>query len=215
MPLDTRRDTKVIAVVFGDLPDSPTLVTGASGIPAVRTALDRVNRLFEPAVAEPFSVTPDGRIDGVLRDPAQTPLLLSVLRESLAPALLRAGVGLGPAAAMRQGLDAYTNSRHALALVVRDGGLTRYVGAGEAGDVLLSAVCRLVDPLLRSRTPKQWEAIAAYRELGHQREVAVRLGVTRQSVGDRLAAGHRRAVEDADAAVAAYLSYLQRRRGAF
>jgi hypothetical protein len=36
--------------------------------------------------------------------------------------------------------------------------------------------------------------------------------VTRQSVGDRLAAGNRRAVEEADAAVAAYLSYERRLR---
>ncbi|MFZ4575182.1 MAG: hypothetical protein ACOYN0_12340, partial [Phycisphaerales bacterium] len=33
-------------------------------------------------------------------------------------------------------------------------------------DVLLGALCRLVDPLIRTRTQKQWEAIAAYRELG-------------------------------------------------
>jgi hypothetical protein len=208
MPLDKRRDIKVIAVVFGDLLGPASGAGDGPDVAAVRAALDRVNRLFEPAVAEPFSVTPEGRIDGVLDDPAQTPLLVSVLRESLAPVLLRVGVGIGPAASFRESGDAYADSRRALELVTRDRGLTRYAGTGDAGDVLLSAVCRLVDPLLRARTPKQWEAIAAYRELGHQRDVAVRLGVTRQSVGDRLAAGHRRAVEDADAAVAAYLSYL-------
>jgi hypothetical protein len=31
-------------------------------------------------------------------------------------------------------------------------------------------------------------------------------------VGDRLSAGHRRAVEEADAAIAAYLSYLRQQR---
>ena len=95
---------------------------------------------------------------------------------------------------------------------MRDDGLCRYLGTGDAGDVLLGALCRLVDPLIRARTQKQWEAIAAYRELGHQRDVAERLGVTRQSVGDRLAAGHRRAVEEADVAVATYLSYSRRQR---
>ena len=79
-------------------------------------------------------------------------------------------------------------------------------------NMLLGALCRLVDPLIRARTLKQWEAIAAYRELGHQRDVAERLGVTRQSVGDRLTAGNRRAVEEADAAIAAYLSYQRRQR---
>ncbi|HMK92870.1 MAG TPA: hypothetical protein VK576_07710, partial [Thermoleophilia bacterium] len=138
------------------------------------------------------------------------------LRESIAPAQLRVGVGVGSVEHLRQPTaadrDAYSIARRALQLAARDGGLTRYLGTGEAGDVLLGALCRLVDPLVRARTDKQWEAIAAYRELGHQREVAERLGVTRQSVGDRLSAGNRRAVEEADAAVAAYLSYQRRPR---
>ena len=37
--------------------------------------------------------------------------------------------------------------------------------ATHSADVLLGALCRLVDPLIRARTLKQWEAIAAYREL--------------------------------------------------
>jgi hypothetical protein len=212
MPLDKRREVNVIAVVFGHLL-SPSPDTGEDELSKARAALERVNHLFEPAVAEPFSVTNDGRIDGVLTDPAQSPLLVSVLRESLAPLLVRVGVGIGSVQRAHDGADAYLSARLALELAARDNGLTRYLGTGEAGDVLLAAVCRLVDPLLRARTPKQWEAIAAYRELGHQRDVAARLGVTRQSVGDRLAAGHRRAVEDADASVAAFLSYLRRRRG--
>jgi hypothetical protein len=82
------------------------------------------------------------------------------------------------------------------------------LGTGDAGDVLLGAICRLVDPLILARTPKQWEAVSAYRSLGHQREVAARLGVTRQSVGDRLSAGHYRAGEEADAAIATFLSHI-------
>lgn len=210
MPLTRRRDIDLIAVVLGDIPTPPA--AGGPDIHIVGPVLDRLNRLFEPALAEPFSVSPEGRIDGVLDDPAQSPLLVSVLREAAAPTPVRAGVGLGLAAPGHDGSDAYANARRALELAARDRGLTRYVGTGEAGDLLLAAVCRLVDPLLEARTPKQWEAMAAYRELGHQRLVAARLGVTRQSVGDRLAAGHRRAVEDADAAIAAFLSHQQQQR---
>jgi hypothetical protein len=161
-------------------------------------------------------VTGAGRVDGALADPAQAPLCISVLRESLAPLQLRVGVGIGAVEHVRNsaadGRDVYSVARRALQLAVRDDSLCRYLGAGDAGDVLLGALCRLVDPLIRARTQKQWEAIAAYRELGHQRDVAERLGVTRQSVGDRLTAGHRRAVEEADAAVATYLSYSRRQR---
>ena len=208
MPLERRRDAKVIAVFFGYL-----LGPGTSSPEAGRrlgAALERVNRLFAPALGEPFAVAGDGHVDGVLGDPAQAPLCVSVLRESLAPLLLRMGVGVGAVEHLRDtpggDRDAYALAREALQLSVRDNGLTRYLGTGDAGDVLLGALCRLVDPLIVTRTPKQWEAIAAYRELGHQRDVAERLGVTRQSVGDRLSAGHRRAVEEADAAIATYLS---------
>jgi hypothetical protein len=211
MPIDRRRETKVIAVVLAEVPGA-----GAAAREKLRGALERVNQLFKPALVEPFGLTGDDRVDGALADPAQTPLCLSVLRERLAPLPVRAGVGVGTMDHLRQASatdrDAYSVARRALQLVIRDDGLTRYLGTGDAGDVLLGALCRLVDPLIRARTDKQWEAIAAYRELGHQREVAERLGVTRQSVGDRLGAGNRRAVEEADAAVAAFLSYQRRQR---
>ena len=214
MPLERRRDAKVIAVFFGYLlgPGSGSSEAGRS----LAAALERVNRLFAPALGEPFAVDGDGSVDGVLGDPAQAPLCVSVLRESLAPFLLRVGVGVGTVEHLRDmpggDRDAYALAREALQLTARDDGLTRYLGTGDAGDVLLGALCRLVDPLIRARTAKQWEAIAAYRELGHQRDVAARLGVTRQSVGDRLSAGHRRAVEEADAAIATYLSYGRHQR---
>jgi hypothetical protein len=207
MPIDRRRETRAIAVVFAEV--------AGSGEPEereqLRHALQRVNQLFHPALAEPLTLSDTDRIDGALLDPAQAPLCVSVLRELIAPAELRVGVGIGSAQNMggsqRGGRDAYANARRALQIAARDDSLIRYVGTDEAGDVLLGAMCRLLDPLIRARTLKQWEAIAAYRELGHQREVAERLGVTRQSIGDRLSAGHRRAVEEADAAIAMYLSY--------
>lgn len=211
MPIDRRRD-RLIAVLFAE-------VVSDDGEPrepdaALRDALLRINRLFAPAVAEPFAPVGGGRFDGVLADPAQAPLCISVLRESMAPVQIRVGVGIGAAHDRQEGADrdAYSVAHHALQLAARDGYLTRYQGTGEAGDVLLGALCRLADPLIMARTGKQWEAIAAYRELGHQRKVAQRLGVTRQSVGDRLAAGHRRAVEEADAAIATYLSHIRRQR---
>ena len=212
MPLERRRETKVIAVLFGDLVGSGA-ETPAAG-ERLAAGLERINHLFAPAIGEPFAVATGDRVDGVLNDPAQAPLCLSVLRESLAPYQLRMGIGVGTVEPGRDAAerDAYSLARRALQLAARDNGLTRYLGTGEPGDVLLGALCRLVDPLIRARTLKQWEAIAAYRELGHQRDVAARLGVTRQSVGDRLAAGHRRAVEEADTAIAAYLSYARRQQ---
>lgn len=212
MPISKRRESRVIAVIFADVVGDG----GQAGNAHIRPSLERVNHLFAPAVAEPFATADAGRIDGALADPAQAPLCISVLRELIAPSQLRVGVGIGMVEHLRDtgaaDRDPYSIARRALQLTWRDDGLGRYLGTGDAGDVLLGALCRLVDPLIRARTPKQWEALAAYRELGHQRDVAEKLGVTRQSVGDRLAAGHRRAVEEADAAIATYLSYIRRQR---
>jgi len=206
MPIDKRRESKVIAVIDADV----AVDDGACDVSTLRPVLERVNRLLHHSLAEPFAALAPTRLDGALSDPSQAPLCLSLLRESLAPWPVRAGVGVGQAEygrgnAGEGGRDAFALARRAVQQVIRDGGLTRYLGTGEAGDVLLGALCRLVDPLLRARSDKQWEAIAAYRELGHQQAVAERLGVTRQSVGERLAAGHRREVDEADAAVAMYL----------
>jgi hypothetical protein len=218
MPIDRRRDPRIIAVLFADAAE-PQGATDDQATQARRAAADRLNELFAPALAEPFLATAGGRIEGALADPAQAPLCLSVLRETLAPQTVRAGIGIGSVEqvgdAGAAAHDAFAVARRALLLVARDRGLTRYLGTGEAGDVLLGAICRLVDPLILARTPKQWEAIHAYRSLGHQREVAAHLGVTRQSVGDRLNAGHRRAVEEADAAVATFLSHIRRQRQPF
>ena len=210
MPIDKGRQSGLIAVIHADVSSVGGTDVGAR----LRPALERLAELFAPAVSGPFIATDAGRVDGALADPAQAPLFISVLREDLAPLQLRVGVGIGTVEQVRDpaadGGEVHSMARRAFRLAMRDDGLCRYLGTGEAGDVLLAALCRLVDPLIRARTPKQWEAITAYRELGHQREVAARLGVTRQSVGDRLTAGHRRAVEEADAAVATYLSYLRR-----
>jgi hypothetical protein len=213
MPIDKRTDSSAIAVIYGDVVGSRALPDREAFQRAMKTTTARLNKLFYPAIMEPFAVSDGDRIEGAITDPAQAPLCISVLRETLAPIQIRIGVGIGRAIAESTGEgDAFTLARHGLQLVSRDGGLTRYVGIGEAANVLLTAVCRLADPLIRARTAKQWEAIAAYRSLGHQREIAKHLGVTRQSIGDRLNAGHRRAVEEADVAIATYLSHMRRQR---
>jgi len=203
MPIDRRRESRVVAVIDADVNDGADLTT-------LRATLDCVNRALHPVLQEPFSAAAADRFDGTLSEPAQAPLCLRRLREGFAPRTVRAGVGIGVVELGGEvgGRDAHVLARRALQLAFREGGLTRYLGTGDAGDLLLDALCRLVDPLLRARSNKQWQAIAAYHELGHQQAVAARLGVTRQSVGERLAAGRRRDVDDADAAVSAYLSLV-------
>ena len=212
MPIDRRREIRVVAVIDADVTDG----ADAAGLTTLRATLDRVNRTLHPGLREPLYAKAPDRFDGALADPAQAPLCLRLLREGFAPRHVRAGVGIGVVEKGDEAgeRDAYALARRALQLVIREGALTRYLGTGEAGDVLLDALCRLVDPILRARSGKQWEAVAAYHDLGHQQAVAARLGVTRQSVGERLAAGRLRDVDDADAAVSAYLGLTAPRHAA-
>jgi len=212
MPIDTRKDPRLLAVVFADVVGSKKIADREVLARALRETAGHLNRVFKPALAEPFAPAAGDEIQGSLSDPVQAPLCVTVLRETLAPITARVVVAIGAVEARPAGERprAPSAAAHAGLAALKDGGgLTNYVGAGPPADILLNAVCRLVDPLLRGRSSKQWEAIAAYRRLGHQRAVAEELGVTRQSVGDRMAAGHWHAVEDADAAVAAFLSYVR------
>ena len=97
MPFDKRRESRIIAVIEADVVSGG----GAGEDGSLRAALERVNRLYFAALAEPFTLAAADRIDGALSDPSRAPLCISVLRESLAPRLLRVGVGVGPAAGAR------------------------------------------------------------------------------------------------------------------
>jgi hypothetical protein len=212
MPIDTRKDPRLVAVVFADVIGSKAIAEHSRLARSLRETAGHLNRTFKPALAEPFAPAAGDEIQGSLSDPAQAPLCVAVLREALAPIKSRVAVSIGAVEARPPGemlRDPYAEAHDMLGTLKRTDGLTAYVGAGPAADILFNAICRLVDPLVRARSDKQWEAIAAYRRLGHQRAVAEELGVTRQSVGDRMAAGHWRAVEDADAAVAAFLTYIR------
>ena len=211
MPIDLRRDPRLIAVIFAAVARRGA-ARDADTAARLADASRRVNQIFAPALAEPFGPVNSDELQGALSDPAQAPLCLSLLREWLAPTPLRVGIGIGAVevGADDSGRDPFEQASAAMRLAERERGVTRYLGCGQAADILLNAICRLLDPLIMERTDKQWGAIAAYRRLGHQRAVAAELGVTRQSVGDRMAAGHRREVQEAETAIAAFLAHIRR-----
>lgn len=211
MPIDTRKDPRLVAALFADVVASKKAADHGRLSRSLSRTARALNAVFAPALTEPFAIVAGDEIQGALADPAQAPLCLAVLRETLAPIRARATVAIGIVDSLPghdRPRDPFAAAAEDLAALKRAGGLTSYSGTGPAGDILLNAICRLVDPLLEARSEKQWEAIAAYRRLGHQRAVAEELGVTRQSIGDRLAAGHWHATEDAAAAIAGYLSLI-------
>jgi len=182
------------ASIYADVIDSRALEQPETLLPTLGETARRLNQVFAPALAVPFAVDFGDELRGALDDPVQAPLCVSVMREALAPMQVRVGVAFGASAE-----DAFTEAKKGDRLV-------HFMGTGEAGDLLLNALCRMVDPLVRSRTPKQWEAVAAMRAAGDAKGAAQRLGISRQGLVARLKGAHWKAVEDADATIAAYLA---------
>jgi hypothetical protein len=184
------------ASIYADVVGSKKLDDPDALVPVLGEAVRMLNHEFAPVVAEPFVVDFGDEIRGSIADPAETPLCVSVMRECLAPVMLRVGIGIGQSAE-----DAFTIAKHEDILI-------HYMGIGEAADLLLNAYCRLLDPVIRRRTAKQWEAIRAMRTRGDRTRAAQSLGIARQSLSDRLRAANFGLIEEADATVANYLAAI-------
>lgn len=183
------------ASIFADVIGSRSLPDPDTLLPALGAAALTLNREFAPVLARPFEVDFGDELRGALADPVQSPLCVAVLREELAPLGVRVGVSLGDA----HPEDAFNRAK-------REDRLVCYEGAGEAADLLVNALCRFVDPLVRKRTAKQWEAVKAMRHCGDRAAAATLLGVTRRGLGERLRAGQWHLLEEADATIAAYFA---------
>lgn len=184
------------ASIYADVIGSRALDEPGDLVPTLGDAARVLNAAFKPSLAAPFTVDFGEEMRGALDDPVQAPLCVSVLREALAPLMVRVGVALDTTAH-----DAFMRATHEDRLIC-------FEGTGEAGDLLLNAFCSFVDPLIRQRTPKHWEAVAAMRACGDSRAAAEKVGVTRKTFESRLKDAGWYAVEKADATVAAYLSAL-------
>lgn len=162
----------------------------------------RVDRV-EPTLAElaslrtrlPFTRTVGDEFQGVLEDP------VSVVDAILL--LMRAddwhiGVGLGglieplPDDARAARGDAFLCARQAVEEAKREPSHLRLIAAREreheAADA--EAVLRLLWAVRARRTASGWEAVDRVRVGRNQAEVAADLGISRQAVGQRLAAAH-------------------------
>ena len=159
---------------------SPDRVPGAlallSGVPTVlsfeRTAGDEFQGVLQdpPDVLEVVRrlVRDGGWSIGIGAGPVQTPL----------PRSTRAGAGPAFIAA-RAAVEAA--KRRPVRIAVR-GPATEVAGDAQA---VLTAIAALIE----RRTDQAWEAIALVETGRTQTEAAAELGVTRQAVGQRLAAG--------------------------
>jgi hypothetical protein len=190
----TKETTFMRAAIHADVIGSRQLDDPQALQRALGEGVARLNELFAPGLTAPFAVVEVDAVEGELADAAQAPLCVSVLRELVAPLQVRVGVALDGAAE-----EAFVAAWHADRLV-------HYRGTGMAGDLLLNAYCALVEPLVRARSDAQWRALRTVRGHQEQAAAAAELDMGPDDLEELLAAAQWRAVEDADATIAAYLA---------
>ena len=155
-------------------------------VPAALAALAGV-----PAVAR-FERTAGDEFQGVLDDPAA---VVSVVLDLVRVGGWSIGVGAGPVqtplpSSTRAGAGAaFVAARAAVEAAKRRPARVAVRGAAgvPAGDA--QAVLTALAVLVQRRSPPAWAAIALVATGRTQAEAAAELGVTRQAVGQRLAAG--------------------------
>ncbi|MGY1632774.1 hypothetical protein ACI784_13820 [Geodermatophilus sp. SYSU D01186] len=158
--------------------------SGGDGSGQVEAVLGRLGQL--PAV-RPFARVGDGELQGVLADPtAVVDVVLGLVR---APGWT-VGVGAGPVLdGGRPGGPALLSGRRAADAAGQRGTRLAVRGAvpPEAADA--QAVLTALAVVVQRRSPQAWEAIELVAGGRTQARAAAALGISRQAVGQRLAAG--------------------------
>jgi hypothetical protein len=159
---------------------------GSDRVPAVLTALSGV-----PTVLG-FERTAGDEVQGVLDDPS---VVVAVVRRLVRDGGWSIGVGAGPVhtplpGSTRAGAGpAFVAARSAVEAAKRRPVriAVRGVTAEPAADA--QAVLTALAALVERRSDQAWEAIGLVEAGRTQAEAAAELGITRQAVGQRLAAG--------------------------
>ena len=169
-------------------------------------ATARVSRALGPALAAPLTLTAGDEIQGLFRDPAAAVDAVVEVGDAVFPARLVHGLGLGPLEtdlgpdpALLDG-PCFHRAREALLEARRGGGWVVARGLREPGDVVVSALFRLLGELRSRWTEIQAEHVRHARE-GPQKEVAERLRKAESTVSESLKAAGFQAVLEGEAAL--------------
>jgi hypothetical protein len=156
----------------------------------VEAALQRLDRY--PAT-RPFERTAGDEFQGVLEDhEAAVDAVLDLVREGH----WSIGVGIGdverplpPSTRAGRGL-AFLLAREAVAAAKRASQHLAVRATDRTAGEDVAAFLEVLAALLRARSPQAWQAIDLVEPGRPQSEVASKLGISRQAVGQRLAAAH-------------------------
>ncbi|MGY1637447.1 hypothetical protein ACI78V_12425 [Geodermatophilus sp. SYSU D00742] len=158
--------------------------TGDGGPEQVEVALRRLGGI---PVVRRFARTGDGELQGVLADPAA---VVDVVLALVRTPGWSVGVGAGPVPdGLRPGSPALLSARRAADAARQRGTRLAVRGAvpPEAADA--QAVLTALAVVVQRRSPQAWAAVELVAGGRTQAGAAAVLGISRQAVGQRLAAG--------------------------
>ena len=164
---------------------------------ASRRTADRVAELLprlndDVETVLPFERTAGDEFQGVLEDPAR---VVDVVQTLLRDGHWSIGVGAGPvqtplpASTRAAGGAAFLCARRAVDAAKQRSSHVAVRGSSPADAEDAQAVFGALALIVERRSGQAWEAIAEVRAGRTQAEAAARLGISRQAVGQRLAAG--------------------------
>lgn len=169
--------------------------------PKILDALNQINLSHAEELAVPFSITIGDEFQALVKSPTDSPMIIYHLRLLLNPLKCRIGVGIGGVVSdlMKTTTEmegpAFSYSRDAIDMLKNRRELvTAYAGSDPKLASIVMGITALVDIIQNSWTSKQWEAVQLYDELHDLAAVGLKLGITPQSVEDRLRVTHWREV---------------------
>lgn len=213
---DFGKNGEIYLALIGDVVGSRQVTERAELQRDLERATGRVNKALAPALAAPLTLTAGDEIQGLFRDPAGVVDAVIEVADMVFPARLIHGLGLGPLEtdlgpdpALLDG-PCFHRAREALEEARGDGSWLVARGLREPGDVVVSALFRLLGEL-RSR----WTAIQAehvrHARARPQKEVAERLRKAESTVSESLkAAGFQAILAGEDALRAALAEFGHR-----
>jgi hypothetical protein len=207
--------SEVFLALIGDVEASRLSEDRARLQRELERATARVNRALGAALAAPLTLTAGDEIQGLFREPAAAVEAVVQVADAVFPARLIHGLGLGlletdlcPDPALLDG-PCFHRAREALQEARREGSWGVARGLREPGDVVVSALFRLLGELRSRWTEIQAEHVRHARGRP-QREVAERLRKAESTVSESLKAAGFQAVLEGEAALCAALDQFGR-----
>lgn len=199
-------------VITADINKSREIEDRAQLQERIHTAIKLVNEQFAEFIAVPFSVTLGDEWQGLLKTIGKSYEIVAAFREALGEISVSFGIGAGeigtPIYARTSEMDgeAFLRSRSALEIAKKKNRLVVFAAADEKTDLLLNALCALLDNLRDWWTDRQREKIMLYKKYKNETKVAEALGVTQGDINQAIKAGSGRIYLECEEDLNAFLS---------